>query len=65
MGPSTEMVWREFSGPMRGYLRARTRSSEEADDLLQEIFLRIHRRIDGLREPSRLSGWVFQIARNA
>jgi RNA polymerase sigma-70 factor (ECF subfamily) len=58
-------LWRSFSAPLRGYLRRRTRSAADADDLLQEVFVRIHRQIPTLRDASKLQGWVYRIARNA
>jgi RNA polymerase sigma-70 factor (ECF subfamily) len=58
-------LWREFSEPLRRFLRARIASAADADDLLQEVFLRIHRRLPELRETAKLQGWVYRIARNA
>ena len=62
--PAAEL-WREFSKPLRAFLRARARGDADADDLLQEVFYRIHSRLSGLRHPERLQGWVYTIARNA
>ncbi len=58
-------LWREFADPLRGFLRSRTATAADADDLLQEVFVRIHRRLPELREPAKLQGWVYRIARNA
>lgn len=60
-----ETLWREFSGPLLGFLRKRTASAADADDLLQEVFVRIHRQVSTLRDPSKLQGWVYRIVRNA
>jgi RNA polymerase sigma-70 factor (ECF subfamily) len=37
----------------------------EADDLLQDVFLRVTRNLGTLRTTDRPEGWLFQIARNA
>jgi RNA polymerase sigma-70 factor (ECF subfamily) len=37
---------------------------EEARDVAQETFLQVYRSIDGFREESQLSTWIFTIARN-
>jgi len=34
---------------------------EEADDISQEVFLQVHRRIGSLREPERLRSWICRI----
>ncbi len=60
-----EVLWREFSHPLRRFLRTRTRTEADADDLLQEVFVRIHKALPVLREPAKLQGWVYRIARNA
>jgi RNA polymerase sigma-70 factor (ECF subfamily) len=59
-----EELWKELSSPVRGYLRKQTGSDADADDLLQEVFLRIHRNVCHLRDTSKLQGWVYRIAHN-
>ena len=39
-------------------------SKEEAEDLTQEIFLKVYRKIGGFRGDARFSTWIFQIAAN-
>lgn len=59
-----EALWSEFSKPVRGYLRQQTGNDADADDLLQEVFVRIHRNVCHLKDTSKLQGWVYRIARN-
>ena len=35
-----------------------------AEDLTQETFIRVYRRLDGFRFQAKFSTWVFQVARN-
>jgi RNA polymerase sigma-70 factor (ECF subfamily) len=35
------------------------------DDLYQDLSLKVLRRLDSVRDPAALRGWVFQMARNA
>lgn len=60
-----ECLWREFAAPLRGFLRARTTSDADAEDLLQDVFMRIHQRLPTLHDTSKIQGWVYRIARNA
>lgn len=62
---NTEALWRCFAEPVRGFLLKRTGSDADADDLLQDVFQRVHRALPTLRDASHLQGWVYQIARNA
>lgn len=59
------VLWHEFSAPLRKFLRARTHTEADADDLLQDVFVRIQKSLPALREPAKLQGWVYRIARNA
>lgn len=61
----TEQIWCELSDRLRRFVRLRTKSDSDVDDILQTVFLRIHSKIDDLRDVDRLESWVFQIARNA
>lgn len=63
--PDTESIWRMLSDRLRQFIRSRVSSTADADDILQNVFLRIHRSLDSLRESERLEAWVYQIARHA
>ncbi|BET67364.1 RNA polymerase sigma factor SigZ [Opitutales bacterium ASA1] len=59
----TEQVVR-FRDPVRRFVGARVRNDALADDLTQEIFVRVLRRLPEVRDHRRVVGWIFQIARN-
>jgi len=61
---STEQAWELLSDKLRGFLLRRVNDPQLAEDLLQETFLRIHRKLGEVDDHARLSAWVFQIARN-
>lgn len=63
--PALEQLWSEFANPLRAFLRGRVRNEADAEDLLQEVFLKVHQRIAGLRDTAKIEGWIYQIARNA
>ncbi|MGM0546942.1 MAG: RNA polymerase sigma factor SigZ [Bacteroidota bacterium] len=62
---NTETLWRKFSDQVRGFIRSKVSSDDEAEDVLQDIFIRIHKGIDDLRQEDRVQSWVFGIARRA
>jgi RNA polymerase sigma-70 factor (ECF subfamily) len=55
-------AWEHVDRTVRGYLH---RDAATADDLAQEVFLRMRRGLDDLRSLDRLGPWVMRIARNA
>lgn len=60
-----ENIWRELSDNLRRFILKRTSDESIADDILQEVFVKIHSRIDTLKDIRRLNGWIYQIARHA
>ena len=61
---TTTLIWNEFSDYLLNFLRKRTRSDEDAKDLTQEVFLRIHKKLNSLSDEKKLKAWIFRIARN-
>jgi len=61
---STEHIWELLSAKLRSFLLQRVSDPQVAEDLLQETFLRIHKKVDDIEDEQRMTAWVFQIARN-
>jgi RNA polymerase sigma-70 factor (ECF subfamily) len=57
-------IWAEVHKGLRTFILKRVNNEAEAEDLLQEVFLRVHRELTQLKDPDRLLSWVFQIARH-
>lgn len=60
----TEHAWYALHEPLRAFLRKRVRNEETVEDLLQDVFLRIHINAETLREGEKLESWIYQIARH-
>ena len=58
-------AWRELRAPLAGFIARRLADPRDAEDVLQEVMLRIHRHSDELATADRVSAWVHRIARNA
>src|SRR5688572_29274524 len=61
----TQQIWSEFADRLRAFITRRVGSAADAEDILQDVFLRIHRHADSLQRRERLVSWLFQITRNA
>lgn len=61
----TQQVWVEFSDRLRAFIWRRVDNTADAEDILQDVFLRIHRHVDALEHRERLVSWLFQVTRNA
>jgi RNA polymerase sigma-70 factor (ECF subfamily) len=60
-----EAVWREFHARLLGFIASRVGDSSTAEDILQDVMLRIQRHAGELERSAALGAWVHQIARNA
>jgi RNA polymerase sigma-70 factor (ECF subfamily) len=58
-------IWRQVHDGLRAFIVKRVANEAEVDDILQEVFLRMHRRIDSLKDPRRVVSWVYQVTRHA
>src|SRR4051812_45065576 len=55
-------AWSEIQRLLRPYVARRVVSSADVDDILQEIFVRMHRGLPALRDEERFGSWVYSIA---
>jgi RNA polymerase sigma-70 factor, ECF subfamily len=55
-------AWHEIEARLRPYVARRVASTADVDDIVQEIFVRVHRGIATLRDGERFGGWVYRIA---
>lgn len=62
---NTEQVWTELHTGITAFVRRRVRNPADADDIVQRVFLQVHRGLDDLRDDERLHGWIYRAARNA
>ncbi|HWA87308.1 MAG TPA: RNA polymerase sigma factor SigZ [Opitutus sp.] len=53
----------EFLGKLRGFIRRRVRDTATADDLTQEVLLKVYRSRTSLRDGQRLEAWLYRVAR--
>ncbi len=61
----TEAIWNKFHQRLLIYIQGRVSSRQDADDILQEVFLRIHKNLLRLKDDRKITGWIFRIASNA
>lgn len=58
------MLVRTYQQRVYWHVRKMVIDHDDADDLTQEIFIKIHKYIDTFREDSQLFTWIYRIATN-
>ncbi len=54
----------EYSAPIHSYAYHLLGNQEDADDVVQEVFIRAHGHMAQLREQAHLKSWLYRIATN-
>ena len=62
---AVEQIWNESSARLGQFIRARVADPATAEDILHDVFVKFLSRLDEFREPAKVQGWLFLVARNA
>jgi len=54
----------QFYERVRKFILASVRDESAADDLVQEAFMKVQQNLESVRDPGKVSSWVFRIAHN-
>ena len=57
-------TWNSIQGKLKAFIFKFTRDKEVSADLAQDIFLKVHAKVDQLRDSDKLVGWIYQVARH-
>ena len=60
----TSDVIKEFGSRLKGFIRKRVSSAEEAEDILQDVFYQLAEADMLIKPVEQISSWLFIIARN-
>lgn len=63
--PDVAMLARDLLDPLLRFVSRRVGDRGAAEDIVQEVMLRLHRHADDIPSVESVSGWMYRIARNA
>lgn len=58
-------IWIKYSKPIKGFILKKINSEQDADDIMQEVFIKIYNNISSLKDDKKVNAWVYQITKNA
>lgn len=58
-------LWNQFHHRLLQFVSNRVSDPQDAEDIVQDVFMRIHDHLDTVRNVDRLESWIYQIARNS
>ena len=59
-----EILWSQFSSGLKSFIFSKVNNDTDAEDILQNAYLKIHDNIHSLKDKSRIKPWIYQITRN-
>jgi len=62
---TTQQVWTTYSDDVKHFIMSKVKSTSATDDVLQDTFIKIHTKLDTLKDVTKLKSWVFTITRNS
>ena len=62
---TVEEVHARFDAGLRRFVAARVRDPDSAEDVVQDVYLKIQTRISTIEDEEKIGAWVYRVARNA
>ena len=62
---ATYQIWVELKANLYRFIVRRVDNEADAEDILQDVFYKIHSQIDRLKDTTKIYSWVYRITRNA
>lgn len=59
-----EETYREEKGRLLGFIRSRIPDEEEAEDLMQDVFVRLILNTTGIQTIENITAWIYSVTRN-
>jgi len=59
-----EMLWNDFNNELSNYIKSKVSQVHDAEDLLQEVYIKIYKNLDQLEKQAAVKSWIFKITKN-
>ena len=60
-----EEIYLEFEKSLYLYIKSKVKNKHLAEDILQDVFIKINDNLQSLKDEQKLKSWIFSIARNS
>lgn len=60
-----KLTWDSLYGELVTFVRSKVKDRSTAEDIVQDVFIKVHTKSSQLKEAEKISGWIYQITRNA
>jgi RNA polymerase sigma-70 factor, ECF subfamily len=60
----SEELWKEYHTKLHAFIRSKVFDDAACDDILHNVFLKMHSGLHSLKDRTKLKSWLYQITRN-
>lgn len=64
MKEDLKSIWHKFRTELLNYIKSKVRDEYAAEDILQEVFIKIHKNIEQIDNLYSLRAWLYRITNN-
>ncbi len=64
MKPIITEIWNDFHKELRGFIFKKTQNDLEADDILQDVFMKIMKNLDKIEQADNIRPYLYGIVKN-
>lgn len=64
MDDISKQIWNEYHKTLTKHIRQKINNPHDAEDILQDVFIKIYKNIHSIKDPSKIKSWIYQIANN-
>jgi RNA polymerase sigma-70 factor (ECF subfamily) len=57
-------LWNEFNQKLLSYIESKVNNTHDAEDILQDVFVKIYNSIDQLETQAAIKSWIYRIMKN-
>lgn len=61
MPACVNLIWDEFNGPLKSFIKKRIPKEQDAEDILQDVFIKIYNNIEKLQDNKKIHSWIYTI----
>jgi RNA polymerase sigma-70 factor (ECF subfamily) len=57
-------IWNQIQDKLKAFVFRYTKDRALTEDIIHDVFLKVHSKVGQLKESDKLAGWIFRITRN-
>ena len=61
---TTHIEWNKTQHELKRFVYKKVKDKALAEDIVQDVFLKVHNKLGQLKDTEKITGWIYQITRN-